>query len=431
MSGRALVVENGTLVEPFELLVPDACVIIEDGAVSFAGPRRDAPRRADGAARLDARGGYITPGFVDIHVHGGGGSDTMDASPGGLRLMTIAHARAGTTSLLCTTVTAPLEDLVRAERAVVEAARRQQAWWAEGEGEGDSSQAPGGAGSRGSADWGPGWGARIAGIHLEGPYLNPERKGAQNPSYMRDPSIQELEELFEASSLDGRPMLRLMTIAPERPGSIEAIRWLTARGVAVSVGHSSVEGERLEQAVRAGASQVTHLFNGMAPFHHRTPGLAGAALSDDRVVAQLIADGVHVHPAALKVAYRARGARGIALITDALAPAGLGEGRFRLGEFEVEVRGGACRMPDGTLAGSIQGLGELVRRMVQAVGVPLPEAVGMASRVPAAAVGLGGRAGTLKPGAWGDVAVLDAVTLDVRAAVVAGRVVFRAAGGRP
>ena len=411
---HALLIENGVLVEPFEPPVQDAAVLIEAGVVAFAGPRRELPPRAAGAARLDAGGGYVAPGFVDIHVHGGGGADTMDATPEGLRLMSLAHARAGTTALLCTTVTASLEQLLAAERAVVEAARRQRAWWGEG--------------AAAAAGQGEGWGARIAGIHLEGPYLNPERKGAQNPAYMRDPSLDELEALMEASRLDGEPLLRLMTIAPERQGAIEAIRWLVSRGVAVAVGHSAVDEERLEQAIEAGASQVTHLFNGMPPFHHRTPGLAGAALADDRLIAQVIADGVHIHPTALKVAYRARGARGLALVTDALAPMGLGEGRFRLGEFEVEVRGGACRLPNGTLAGSIQGLDQLVRRMVQVVGVPLAEAVAMASRVPAASVGLGGRAGTLRPGAWGDVVVLDRETLAVRATVVAGRTVFSGAG---
>lgn len=406
----ALLIENGVLVEPFEPPVEDAVVLIEAGVVAFAGPRRELPPRARSVPRLDAGGGYVVPGFVDIHVHGGGGADTMDASPDGLRRMSLAHARAGTTALLCTTVTASLEQLLAAERAVVEAARRQRAWWGRGA-------------AHAGADQGEGWGARIAGIHLEGPYLNPERKGAQNPAYMRDPSLHELEALLEASRLDGEPLLRLMTIAPERQGALEAIRWLVRHGVAVAVGHSAVGEERLEQAIQAGASQVTHLFNGMPPFHHRTPGLAGAALADDRLVAQIIADGVHIHPTALKVAYRARGARGLALVTDALAPMGLGEGRFRLGEFEVEVREGACRLPDGTLAGSIQGLDQLMRRMVQAVGVPLVEAVAMASRVPAASVGLGGRAGTLRPEAWGDVVVLDRETLEVRATVVAGRIV--------
>lgn len=410
VSDPTLVIEGGTLVEPFEPPVADGAVLIEGGEVAFSGPRRELPARARGLPRLDAAGGYIVPGFVDIHVHGGGGADTMDASPDGLRAMTRAHASAGTTALLCTTVTAPQEALLAAERAVVEAARRQRAWWASG--------GPGGGGEA--------WGARIAGIHLEGPYLNPERKGAQNPDYMRDPRLDELQALLDASRLDGQPLLRLMTIAPEREGALEAIRWLVGRGVAVALGHSAVDGERLEAAIRAGATQVTHLFNGMPPFHHRTPGLAGAALADDRLVAQLIADGVHIHPTALKVAYRARGARGLALVTDALAPMGLGEGRFRLGEYEVEVRGGACRMLDSTLAGSIQGLGDLVRRMATEVGAPLPDAVAMASRVPADAVGLGGRAGTLRPGAWGDAVVLDPRSLQVRATVVGGRVVFRA-----
>ncbi|WP_324717300.1 N-acetylglucosamine-6-phosphate deacetylase [Carboxydochorda subterranea] len=413
---RTTVIEGGTLIHPLRPAVPDGAVVIRGDTIVYAGPMAelDAAVPPD-ATRVDASGGYVVPGWVDVHVHGGGGADTMDASPEGLRRMTLAHAAAGTTALLCTTVTASLEQTVEAERAVAEAYRMQRRWW---------KQAPG------SQVTGPGdpeaWGARIAGIHLEGPYLNPERKGAQNPAYMRDPDLAELQRMLDASkAADGEVLLRLVTMAPERAGSEAAIRWLAAHGVQVAVGHSAAEGEVLERAIEAGAGQVTHLFNGMAPFHHRTPGLAGAALADERLVAQLIADGVHVHPVALKVAYRARGARGIALITDALAPMGLGEGRFRLGDFEVVVKDGACRLPDGTLAGSILGLGQAVQHMVRWAGATLADAVAMASWTPALSVGLGGELGSLRPGARGDVAVLDAGSLEVRTTIVAGHVVYQ------
>lgn len=404
-----MTLEGGTLIDPSPGgvgRVPDARVVIRDGVVVYAGPRRGAPEDEGAAApTVDAGGGWIIPGLVDVHVHGGGGADTMDGSVEGLRAMTQAHARAGTTAILCTTVTASQEQLLDAERAVVEAARRQRERWGE-----------------------DGWGARIAGIHLEGPYLNPERKGAQNPAHMRNPSVAEMEALQEASLLPGEgPLWRLMTIAPERPGGVDAIRWMALRGVAASIGHSTAEGETLEAAIAAGARQVTHLFNGMSPFGHRAPGLVGAALSDERITAQLIADGVHVHPVALKVARRARGARGIALITDALAPMGLGEGRFRLGDFEVVVKDGACRLLDGTLAGSILGLGEAVAHMIRWAGASLEEAVAMASSTPAASVGLAAVAGTLRPGAWGDAAVLAPQTLAVRHTVVAGRLVYQTA----
>lgn len=408
--GAGLVIENGTLYEPFRPPVPDAAIWISRGRVAYAGPRAGLPREAAGEAAVDARGGFIAPGFVDIHVHGGGGADTMEASVDGFRRMSLAHAAAGTTTLVCTTVTAREADLLAAVRAARAAARA-------GGGEGDDETREA-------------WGARIAGVHLEGPYLNPERKGAQNPAYMRDPSPEEMARLLEAGEPplpepSGHPFVCLMTLAPERRGGLEAIRWLRRAGVAVALGHSAAPEQTVLEAIEAGASQVTHLFNGMPPFHHRTPGLSGVALADDRLVVQLIPDGVHVHPTALRVAFRARGPGGIALITDALAPMGLGEGHFRLGEFEVEVRDGACRLPDGTLAGSILGLGDGVRNMVRWAGATVGEAVAMASRVPAACLGWSDRLGSLCPGAMGDAVVLEPEDLRVVLTVVGGRVVFR------
>lgn len=413
-----LVLENGTLLEPMREPVSDAAVWICAGRVAYAGPRSGLPRRPAGAQRVDVRGGFIAPGFVDLHVHGGGGADTMEASMEGLRRMSLAHAACGTTTLLCTTVTASEPQLtaaIRAARSAASAAAEALAQAVPGEGGGEAAGI---------------WGARIVGVHLEGPYLNPERKGAQNPAYMRDPSLAELARLVEAggsppAEFEGRPFVRLMTLAPERRGALEAVRWLRQAGVAVALGHSAADETTVREAIEAGASQVTHLFNGMPPFHHRSPGLSGVALADDRLVVQLIPDGVHVHPTALRVAFRARGPCGIALITDALAPMGLGEGRFRLGDFEVEVRDGACRLEDGTLAGSILGLGDGVRNMVRWAGATVAEAVTMASRVPAACLGVSEKLGTLRAGAMGDAVVLEPDDCRVVLTVLGGRIVFR------
>ncbi|HLT58976.1 MAG TPA: N-acetylglucosamine-6-phosphate deacetylase [Limnochordales bacterium] len=392
-AGRRRLIGNGRLVTA-DQLIEDGIVIIEGDQIVYAGPVAGVPAgAAAGAAELDAGGGYICPGFIDGHVHGGGGGDVMDAAPEALERMARAHAAHGTTGFVATTMSAPHEHLLAVARAVRPLV---------------------------GARWG---GARLLGLHLEGPYLNPARRGAHPAVHLRPPDAAELAELYGVLG----PALRIVTLAPELPGADAAIRWLVQRGVVVSLGHTAASYEQAVAAIAAGARAATHAFNAMEGLHHRAPGCLGAVLVDGRVRAELIADGVHVHPGAMRLLYRCKGAAGIQLVTDAMRAVGCPPGEYTLGDVPVVVGDGQVRLRDdpAALAGSVLTMAQAVRVMVRRVGVPLVEAVRMASLTPAEALGLSGRFGRLAPGCAADVVILDN-DLGVKMTLVAGEVVFPA-----
>ena len=327
----------------------------------------DAPADADAADDP-----YLAPGFVDVHVHGWGGHDAMggrDALDGMARRL----LRRGVTSFLPTAVTAPLPTLV-------EFAERVRAW---------RPDAP--------AD-----GAEPLGFNLEGPFLAPDRRGAHDPTLLRVPA--DVPRATLEPLLDG---LRLVTVAPELPGAIELIGWLHDRGVAVSIGHSAATLEEAQAGYAAGATSTTHLFNAMSGVDHRAPGVAVAALLEDRAYVELIADGIHVHPALWSLIARSKPDDRLLLVSDAIALAGTGDGRGRIGGLEVEVRDGRVTLAGTTtLAGSVLALDVAVRNLV-AAGFALPAAVAAASRNPLALLGITDR-GRLAVGQRADLVELDA-----------------------
>ena len=334
-----------------------------------------------GGRRLDARGLILCPGFVDIHIHGALGHDLFaGAVPG----VSAGLPRFGCTAYLPTTVTAPWEETLAAVAALAAAVERPPA------------------------------GARPAGLHLEGPFLNPLRRGMQAAEHMRPPSAADLDALLAA----GRGQVRTVTLAAELPGGAAAVARLAAGGVRVALAHSDATYAQAVAAADAGASHVTHCFNAMRPLHHREPGLAGAALDLPALSAEVIADGIHVHPAVLRLLWRVKGWRRLALVTDAMAGAGAPEGLYRFGGQEVTVAGGSARLADGTLAGSVLTMDRAVRVMVEA-GLPAREAVGMATLAPAAAAGLRG-VGRLAPGCRADLVALHP-ELHVAWTMIAGR----------
>jgi N-acetylglucosamine-6-phosphate deacetylase len=308
----------------------------------------------------------VLPGFIDLHVHGGGGFDTM---AGGDALAHIArlHARHGTTALLATTMTAP--------RGEIEAALRAAAPW---------------CGDR------PTGGARVLGVHLEGPYIHPDKLGAQ-------PAFAVTATLDEVLALHAIAPLRLVTIAPEVPGHLALIVELRARGFTVQIGHSNASYEDGVAALQAGATGFTHLFNAMSGLHHRAPGLAGAALAHAER-AEIIPDLLHVHPGAIRAALRC--IPGLYCVTDATAAAGMPDGDYALGRHTVTKCLGGVRLADGTLAGSTLTMDQALRNLV-GLGLPLAEASRRTSTLAAEHIGVADR-GRLAPGAWGDVVVLDA-----------------------
>ncbi|MDQ3690361.1 MAG: N-acetylglucosamine-6-phosphate deacetylase [Chloroflexota bacterium] len=345
------------------------------------------PTPRDAAERHELPGRWLVPGFIDLHVHGGGGHAMLSSDPADIRSAAAFHRSHGTTTSLASIVTAPLEEMlagVAAVRDVVRSVTTPQ--------------------------------RHVIGSHLEGPFLNPRRAGAHDPRHLLPPDPAALDRLLEVA--DGT--LRVITLAPELPGGVDLVRRAVAAGVIVAVGHSDADHAQAMAAFDAGASLVTHLFNGMAPFHHREPGLVGAALADHRVVCEVINDGVHLHDAAVRLAFEAAGSGRIALVTDAIAAAGAGDGQFQLGPATVRVLDGEVRL-DGerTLAGSTLTMDVALRRAVRTVRLPIAAAVEAASATPARLLGIGDSVGSIEVGHRADLVVLSD-RLEVEAVMAAG-----------
>lgn len=323
--------------------------------------------------------GTLLPGFVDMHAHGAGGLDLLDADTADVDAIAERHARSGTTSLVASLASAPLDEL---ERAV----RRLAPRVADG---------------------------TLAGIHLEGPYLSPVRRGAHPAELLRPPDTAELDRILTA----GGGAVRMVTVAPELPGGLAAVRWLVERGVVVALGHSDADAATSRAAIDAGATVVTHLFNGMRPLHHRDPGLVGVALTDDRVTVELIADGQHLAPEALEIARRCAGGR-LALVSDAMAAMGCGDGSYRLVGRPVQVRDGVARVADGSsLAGAVAPVAAGLPPLMRA-GLTWSETVWATDTVPRRTLGL--PRGGLAPGSPADLVVLGP-ELAVQRVMRAGR----------
>jgi N-acetylglucosamine-6-phosphate deacetylase len=350
------------------IATPDGFI---DGELTITGARIGAIRgtRVREADARSANRSLIVPGFVDLHVHGGGGSDMMD---GDLACDKIArvHARHGTTALLATTLTAPNEDLVKAFDALANVMQTQQQ--------------------------GKTFGARILGVHLEGPYISDSKLGAQ-PAFARDFDDDELQLLHTKAPI------KLITLAPELANSSEIIQTLTASGFVVQLGHSEASYEQGRDGFEAGARGVTHLFNAMSGMHHRKPGLVGAALAHARY-AELIPDLLHVHEGAIRVAMRAIPC--VYCVTDSTAAAGMPDGEYRLGRHTVTKCMGGVRLPDGTLAGSTLTMDEAFHNLVDVLGLELQSAVRRTSTFACDFLNIADR-GRIAEGAYADLAVLD------------------------
>jgi N-acetylglucosamine-6-phosphate deacetylase len=353
--------------------------VLENGYVEVAGDRIAAVEPGGPGERDGPH--WIVPGFVDIHVHGGGGHSFTTGDPDAARGAAEFHLRHGTTTLLASLVSSPARLMREATAAFVPLV----------------------------AD------GVLAGVHYEGPYLSTARCGAQNQSYLRDPSIEELSDLLEL----GGGTVRMVTIAPELPGALDAVELLAAHGVVAAVGHTDATYEQTLAAVAAGARVGTHLFNGMRPPHHRDPGAVLALLSQAAVTCELIADGVHLHDGTLAFAASAAGPDRTALVTDAIDAAGMADGSYELGGQAVVVERGVARLATaggspGSIAGSTLTMDAALRRAVHA-GISMEAACRMASTTPARSIGLGRTVGALVPGLRADLVVLDA---DLRVARV-------------
>ena len=325
-----------------------------------------------GAERIP---GILTPGFIDVHVHGGDGADFMDAHDEATARILGFHARHGTTALAATTLSASRGDLQNAVEAI--------------------ARTSGAAGSQ------PAVGAEIVAIHLEGPYINRDRAGAQDRDSIRAADIHELAALIAEA-----PRMRWMvTVAPEVEGARALIEHFRDR-VLFSIGHTAADHALAVAAIEWGASHFTHLYNAMSGLHHRDPGVVGAALTAVHATAELIADGVHVHPAALRVAVTAMPHR-IALVTDAMRACGLADGNYKLYDYDVTVADGAARLADGTLAGSVLTMGDAVKNMIELAGLPVETVLPLATEVPARIAGVLDRKGKVEIRYDADLVVLN------------------------
>jgi N-acetylglucosamine-6-phosphate deacetylase len=401
VKNAAVVTESATLA--------NSVVLWRDGTIVYIGSETEVPERLRplAEAAVDAGGGWLLPGFIDMHVHGGNGGDFMDADAAAYDAITSFHGRHGTTGLLATTVTASPEALERVLETAA-AYRARQASALSGSGPAGSSNGSGssaggnpyGAERAGEASV---LGAELYGVHLEGPFISPLWPGAQNPDYIVPPNTEWLSAWTERFP----GLIRMLTLAPERPGALDVVRWLAERGIIAACGHTDATYGDIRAAADAGLSHAVHTFNAMRGLHHREPGTAGAVLTDPRLCAEVIADGLHVHPACIKLLAQVKTERNLILVTDAMSAAGLGDGDYSLGGLDVVVRGGAARLKEGgALAGSTLTMIGAFRYMVQEVGLSVPEASALGSGNPARRLGLYGEVGSIAVGKRADLLLI-------------------------
>jgi N-acetylglucosamine-6-phosphate deacetylase len=354
LSGARVVLPTGT--------VPDGRVVVDGTRITATAP--------ENAQVIDVTGHYVVPGFVDIHNHGGGGASFTSGTVEEVLKGIHTHRLHGTTTVVASTVTGDMDFLAQRAGLLSELAEQ-----------GD-----------------------IAGIHFEGPFISPCRKGAHSEALLRDPDPAEVRKLVDAA----RGQARMVTLATELPGGVDSVRLLAEHGVIAAIGHTDATYEQTVEAIEAGATVATHLFNAMPTLGHRAPGPIAALLEDERITVELINDGTHLHPASLQLAFHHAGAGRVAFITDAMDAAGFVDGTYMLGPLEVEVSEGVARLVEGgSIAGSTLTLDRAFKRAVTVDGLPVEDVVAAISANPARLLGMDDTVGSLEPGKDADVVILD------------------------
>ena len=353
----------------------EAGILIRDGVIEAVSSRQDMSLPA-GAAEISASGQTAIPGFIDVHIHGAGGRDVMEGTEQAMSTVAGTLARHGTTSFLATTVTASPDDTCRSVEGIARYITQQF-----------GALQPK---------------AEVLGIHYEGPFINNVRRGVHPAEWVQLPSADLLQRFLRAAAGNAR----ILTIAPELLGAVPCIKEARAAGVLVAMGHTDATYEQARAAIALGVRHAVHVYNAMRPFSHRDSGVIGAVLTSSEVTAELIADGVHVEEAAMRILLQAKGARQVILISDGLSATGMPDGKYMLGKFEVTVSGGVCRNSEGKLAGSTLTLDRALRNVV-ALGIPLQDAVRMLTANPAKLLGIEFKKGALRTGADADIVLLD------------------------
>ena len=373
---------RGTLITPFKT-IENGQVEFDDKKIRYIGLSRSLN------CRIDEYGdSLVTPGFIDIHIHGLGGFDAMDSEANSIQKMSSHLVQRGVTGFLPTLQTAPHDELLDALDRAGKAAKTKSI------------------------------GAKVLGVHLEGPYLNRERIGAQR-EYIREPTRHDLEEIIAATD----HTLKIVTLAPEVKGGLNAVRLLIGHNILVSAGHTNASYLEACQAFEAGVSQITHLWNGMRGIHQREPGIIGAGLTNENVMVELIADCQHVHPLVLGLTVRLKGANKVALVSDSIKPAGLPDGDYIFEGRKYHLNDGLIKLSSGVIAGSSICLDDAIRNMVEKVGVKIPDAIQMVTDTPAKALGLQDK-GRLEAGYDADIVVMDQ-SFRIHETIIKGKTVYK------
>jgi len=362
--------------------IRDAVVLVEDGLITSV-DTRNAIEIPPGTRIVDYGDSVLAPGFVDMHIHGGGGHDVMEGTPDALCAIETHLAAHGTTSYFATTVTASVDDTLRSLEKLADRIEAN--------------------GSHLHSHRSPDQEFRACplGIHTEGPFISPKKRGVHPPEHIKDASVELFDRMWQAS----RGHVKIMTIAPEIAGAEDLIREASRRGVCVSMGHSNACLRAAELGIDAGARHVTHTFNAMRAMDRREPGILGAVLTDDRLTAEIIADGVHVAPEMIRLFLKAKGVERAVLVTDAISATGMPDGQYQLGSFTVDVKNSTC-LSGGRLAGSVLTLDRAVRNIMKFADWPLDKALRLATLNPARTVGACTRKGVIASGADADIVVL-------------------------
>jgi N-acetylglucosamine-6-phosphate deacetylase len=370
-------------------ILRDGAVLVQNGVITWVGPTSGLPIQPK--KTKDLGGFFISPGYVDLHVHGGGGIDSTVAEPERIKVICRTHESFGTTSLCLALVSSPVEVTTKALGAI-------------------SHLATIGTG-----------GARLLGAYLEGPFINPARCGAHSTNNILEPDLELMSSFTHAAG----GWLRIVSLAPELPGSDSLIDWLVKAGFIVAIGHTSATCEQTLEAIKQGCSLATHLFNGMKPFHHRDPNAAGAVLASADITAELLLDETHLHPTAARLAFNALGTDRVVLVTDATSVVGSPDGRGYLGQKPIVFDNGAAYLESGLLAGSALTMADAVKNAIDLCKLDIPTAVRCASLNPASVLGLADRLGSISAGKYADLLVLDPSDLRVLESYVNGERIFR------
>ncbi len=382
-----LALVGGKIITPFRMVENGVLIANTDDGLIIELAKQSDSLIPDDAEIIDVSGKYVTPGFVDLLVHGGGGYGFADQSVESIEKASEYFLSHGSTTLLASLYAKPTDQLLADLRRVADYIDEHPY-------------------------------SNIAGIHMEGPYLNPELKGAMNEDYLWTPSVESWEAMWEAS----KGKIKIMTIAPELPGAFNVMRAAALRGVVLSIGHSTASYEQVELAIDHGAAHVTHIFNAMRPFHHRTPSVILGSLLRNELKIELIADTLHVHPAVMELLLKLKGANGIILITDSIRAGGMHEGEYEFADQKVYMKAQKAFLEDGTLAGSTLTLNSAIRNIVTTAGAKITDAVRMASLNGAKVIGNG--KGILAVGKIADIAVMDS-DFNVDMTIKSGKIVFK------